>query len=65
MTGQCKPFNKPEILQYNNDNNNNDDDNDDDDDDDDDVFFKKNNDFLNTFLAAQMRSITLGGSPEF
>ena len=64
MTGQCKPFNKPEILQYNNNNNNNHDD--DDDDDDDDVFFlKKNNDFPNTFLAAQMRSITLGGSPEF
>ena len=31
------------------------------------MFFlkKKNNDFPNTFLAAQMRSITLGGSPEF
>ena len=24
-----------------------------------------NNDFPNTFLAAQMRSITLGGSPKF
>ena len=24
-----------------------------------------NNDFTNTFLAAQMRSLTLAGSPEF
>ena len=29
------------------------------------IFFFKNNDFPNTFLAAQMRSISLGGSPEF
>ena len=29
------------------------------------IFFLKNNDFPNTFLAAQMWSITLGGSPEF
>ena len=28
-------------------------------------FFLKNNDFPNTFLAAQMRLITLVGSPEF